>query len=76
MSTLLKWQSSQKTFYVKKAIVSIWNHQQINNAKLATLGEVLAYSFWEKYDDTHTVIRLATSWSTTQEDIDKLREVL
>lgn len=67
---------------MKKAIVSIWNHQQINNfiiienAKLATLGEVLAYSFWEKYDDTHTVIRLATSWSTTQEDIDKLREVL
>ena len=48
----------------------------IENAKLATLGEVLAYSFWEKYDDTHTVIRLATSWSTTQEDIDKLREVL
>lgn len=48
----------------------------IENAKLATLGEVLAYSFWEKYGDTHTVIRLATSWSTTQEDIDKLREVL
>jgi len=36
----------------------------------------LLNSFWEKYDDTHTVIRLATSWSTTQEDIDKLREVL
>lgn len=48
----------------------------IENAKLATLGEVLAYNFWEKYDDTHTVIRLTTIWSTTQEDIDKLREVL
>ncbi len=48
----------------------------VENDKLDTLAEKLAYSFWEKYDDKHTVIRLATSWSTTQEDIEKLREVL
>lgn len=48
----------------------------VENDKLDALTEKLAYSFWEKYDDKHTVIRLATSWSTTQEDIEKLREVL
>ncbi len=48
----------------------------VENDKLDALAEKLAYSFWEKYDDKHTVIRLATSWSTTQEDIEKLREVL
>ncbi|MGT2926117.1 threonine aldolase family protein [Streptococcus cuniculipharyngis] len=46
------------------------------NDKLADLAQNVAYSFWEKYDDNHTVIRLATSWSTTQADIDGLRAVL
>ena len=36
----------------------------------------VAYSFWEKPDDTHTVIRFCTSWGTTQEDIEKLRDIL
>lgn len=48
----------------------------VENHKLDELGQSVAYSFWEKYDDKHTVIRLATSWSTTQEDIDALKEVL
>ncbi|EHI74811.1 threonine aldolase [Streptococcus criceti] len=48
----------------------------VENGQLEILGEKLAYSSWEKYDDNHTVIRLATSWSTTQEDIDQLKEIL
>ncbi|GEB10693.1 hypothetical protein SEQ01_08840 [Streptococcus equinus] len=48
----------------------------VENDKLDALAEKLAYSFLEKYDDKHTVIRLAPSWSTTQEDIEKLREAL
>ena len=36
----------------------------------------LAYSFWEKYDENRTVIRLATSWSTSQEDLDELKKIL
>ena len=42
--------------------------------KLAQAG--LAYSFWEKYDDNRTVIRLATSWSTSQEDLNELKKIL
>ncbi len=48
----------------------------IENDKLEKLKETVAVSFWEKYDETHTVIRLATSWSTTLEDMEKLEEVL
>ncbi len=32
--------------------------------------------FWEKFDDSHTVVRFATSWSTTQADLDELRQIL
>ena len=48
----------------------------IENHKLESLAKQVAYSFWEKYDDNHTVIRLAVSWSTTQEDIDALKVIL
>lgn len=34
------------------------------------------YSFWEKPDEDHTVIRLATSWVTTKEQVDELIEVI
>lgn len=48
----------------------------VANDQLETLAKKLAYSYWEAYDEDHTIIRLATSWSTTQEDIDRLREIL
>lgn len=40
------------------------------------LKDKAAFSFWEKYDETHTVVRFATSWSTTKEDLDRLKEIL
>ncbi|HFI0273054.1 beta-eliminating lyase-related protein [Streptococcus suis] len=36
----------------------------------------LVYSYWEKFDAEHTVIRIATSWSTSQADIERLKEIL
>ena len=48
----------------------------VENKKLEELKKYVAVSFWEKYDETHTVIRLATSWSTTQQDMERLEEVL
>ena len=33
-------------------------------------------SFWEKYDEEHTVVRFATSWSTTEEDLVELKNIL
>ncbi len=48
----------------------------LEDSKLGELKNELKVSFWEKYDDTHTVVRFATSWSTKLEDIEKLRELL
>lgn len=38
--------------------------------------EKVIVSFWEKTKDDYTTIRFATSWATTQEDVDKLLSVL
>ncbi|MDD6230464.1 MAG: aminotransferase class V-fold PLP-dependent enzyme [Lactimicrobium massiliense] len=48
----------------------------ITNDKLETLGQKAVYSYMEKYDETHTVIRFATSWSTAKEDVDKLCQII
>ena len=48
----------------------------LENKKLEELKKSLLFSFWEKYDDTHTVVRFATSWATTTEKIQKLAAVL
>ncbi|MDD7384700.1 MAG: aminotransferase class I/II-fold pyridoxal phosphate-dependent enzyme [Actinomycetaceae bacterium] len=48
----------------------------MDNAKMRELAQEVEFSFWEKYDDEHTVVRFATSWSTTQEDIDGLAAIL
>ncbi|HFU4221303.1 TPA: low specificity L-threonine aldolase [Streptococcus suis] len=49
----------------------------VNNEELPKLTEAgIAYSFWEKYDTNQSIIRFATSWSTSQEDIDNLRRIL
>jgi len=40
------------------------------------LEEKVNVSFWEKPDDTHTVIRIATSWATDLEDVHKLLAVI
>ena len=48
----------------------------VENSDLDRLAELVEYSFWEKYDDSHTVIRLASSWATSQADIDELAEAI
>ena len=40
------------------------------------LKHEVSYSFWEKPDEDHTVIRLATSWATTKEQVDELIQVI
>ena len=48
----------------------------LENNKMKELREKVAFSFWEKYDESHTVVRFATSWSTEEKDIEKLAELL
>lgn len=48
----------------------------LENSLMEKLKEQVVFSFWEKYDDNHTVVRFAASWGTTEEEIDKLAEIL
>ena len=43
---------------------------------LKKLQENISVSFWEKTDEHHTVVRFATSWSTTNDDLDALDHFL
>ena len=48
----------------------------LENEQMERIGERVKFSFWEKYDERHTVVRFATSWATELEEIEKLNEVL
>ena len=48
----------------------------MEDSLLEKLREEVAVTFWEKYDENHTVVRFAASWSTTQEEIDALKKLL
>ena len=48
----------------------------LEDGQLAELQKKIAVSFWEKPDAEHTVVRLATSWATTEEQIRALGEAL
>ena len=44
----------------------------MQNEQLERFAEKAAYSFWEKYDEDHTVIRLATDWATSEQEVEAL----
>lgn len=48
----------------------------LENEKLKQLAVNVKFSFWEKYDENHTVVRFATSWATTAEKIRELEKLL
>lgn len=76
MAELLKQGLLQKEycFYMD----SPTNQQFIimENKQMEALKKDVAFSFWEKYDETHTVVRFATSWATKEEDVRALLDLL
>ena len=48
----------------------------LNDDKIKDLQSKVKFAIWEKYDDTHRVVRFATSWATTEENVDKLLELI
>lgn len=48
----------------------------LENSKKEALEKEVVMGFWEKYDENHTVMRFATSWSTTEEDLAALEKLL
>lgn len=48
----------------------------LENTRYAELSKTITFGFWEKKDDSHTVVRIATDWATTQENVEKLLQAL
>ncbi len=48
----------------------------LENEEMDALKEKVAFSFWEKYDDTHSVVRFATSWATKETQLAELFSLL
>ena len=48
----------------------------LENNQMEKLQKNIRFSFWEKIDENHTVVRFVTSWSTTQDDLSVLAQAL
>ena len=48
----------------------------LDNKKYQALQKEVAMGFWEKPDQDHTVVRLATSWATKRESVEQFLELL
>ena len=48
----------------------------IDNRKMEALRQKVVFSYMQKYDDTHSVIRFCTSWATKPEQVFRLAELL
>lgn len=46
------------------------------NEWLKKISDRVKYSFFEKYDEEHTVVRFCTSWATSEEDVEELTGIL
>ena len=48
----------------------------LENSRIEKLREHVGFEKWEIVDDSHTAVRFATSWSTTEEDLTTLEKLL
>ena len=48
----------------------------VSNEILSHLEPNVRYSYWQKFDETHSVVRFATSWATPPKNIDALMALL
>ena len=46
------------------------------NSEVERLRPLVGFDFWEAYDESHTVVRFATSWATPEANLDRLAEIL
>lgn len=48
----------------------------LEDSRMEELSRSVQFGWWEKYDETHTVVRFATSWSTQEQDLEALERLL
>ena len=62
------------TFYMENPTNQIFII--LDHERLHALEKEVLLGFMEKYDETHTVMRICTSWGTTNKDVDLLISLL
>lgn len=48
----------------------------LTNEQMATIGEKCRFGFWERIDDNRCVVRFATSFATTKDEIEALSKII
>jgi threonine aldolase len=48
----------------------------LDNSRMDGLSKKVTFSIWEKVDETHTAVRFATSWATTEESVRELLDMM
>lgn len=48
----------------------------LEDMEMEHLREHVKFDIWEKYDESHTVVRFATSWATSEKDVENLRGLI
>ena len=76
MAQLIKdsFKSKNYTFFIDSPTNQLFI--VLDNIRMAELSKKVSFSFWEKLDDKHTVVRFATSWATTEEAVSRLIALL
>ena len=49
---------------------------RVDNAVMDRLAEKVTFGFWDRYDESSTIIRFATSWATPMEKVKQLEKVM
>ena len=48
----------------------------LSDEQIERLKKDVAFSLWERVDESHMAVRFCTSWSTTDEQLDALEKLL
>ena len=62
-----------------RLFIDSYTNQQfviLEDSELEELSRSVKFSFWEKYDEEHTVVRLAASFATNENDVEELGKLM
>ena len=76
MAERLKALFRDKGYTVARETATNQQYILLEDERLAELQRNVVCSFWEKPDETHTVVRFCTSWATTEDELRQLEQLL
>ena len=49
---------------------------EVNDEQMKKIGAKCRFGFWERLDENRCVVRFATSFATTKNDVEQLAEII